>query len=64
MTIKVVCYMCGSPKFGLVRYYLRGKVFCKMSCRNNFTQGEARTPPPQFGATEEDRKFIKILQYP
>lgn len=45
---KPICYQCGNPKFGMVRYHLRGKTFCKMSCRNNYVQGRDRTPIRQY----------------
>lgn len=45
--MKICCYQCGNPKFGMMRHYLRGKVFCKMSCRNDFVTGKARVLPTQ-----------------
>jgi len=42
------CHQCGNPKFGLVRQHYRGKVFCKIICKENYIRGEARTPPTQF----------------
>lgn len=48
-----ICYQCGNLRFGLVRYYLRGKVFCKISCRNNYVQGRDRTPLKQYELPEK-----------
>lgn len=64
--MKSICYQCGNPRFGMVRYYRLGKVFCKMSCRNNYTQGKARVVPQHFECAEEKAiaDLIKIIQYP
>ena len=63
--MKVICYQCGNPKFVMVRYHLRGKTFCKMSCRNNYVQGRDRTPPKQFECLDKsDQELVHLLQYP
>jgi hypothetical protein len=48
MSIKLTCYQCGNPKFGMIRHWRLGKVFCKSICRDNYLNGKARTPPKQF----------------
>ncbi len=63
---KAICYQCGNVKFGMVRYYRLGKVFCKMSCRNNYVYGRERTPLRQYEVAEEKPpdELVKLLKYP
>lgn len=48
MPIKVCCYQCANPNFGMVRHYRFGKTFCKMSCRNDYVAGKPRKLPLQL----------------
>lgn len=61
MTIKVTCWQCGNPKFGMMRYYLRGKVFDKMSCRNAFVAGEPRKNPPEEVIYKPPNKAYDVI---
>lgn len=58
---KIACYQCTNLKFGLVRYYLRGKVFCKISCRNSYVAGEPRKLPPQAYKPPEDKHRFDVV---
>lgn len=42
MAIKLTCYQCGNPKFGLVRQRARGHVFCTIKCLEAYTEGAKR----------------------